>query len=87
MASYKVIEFFLDLQDDSYAYSPGDVFPRNGVIVKKERYEELASDKNKLGKPLIAAETTEKLPFDPSDAEEPTEEKKAAKKARKSTKK
>ena len=85
--TYKVIEFFLDLQDDNHEYSPGDIFPRPGVMVKKERIAELASDKNKLGKPLIAAETTEKLPFDPSDAEEPTEEKKAVKKARKSTKK
>ena len=84
---YRVIEFFLDLQDDSHSYEPGDIFPREGVIVKKERYEELASDKNKLGKPLIVAEMPEKLPFDPSDAELPTEEKKGQKKATKRTKK
>ena len=83
---YKVIEYFYDLQDDNYIYNPGDTFPREGVIVKKERYEELASDKNKLGKPLIVAEMPEKLPSDPSDAEEPTEDKKAAKKGKKSKK-
>ena len=83
---YKVIEYFYDLQDDNHIYNPGDTFPREGVIVKKERYEELASDKNKLGKPLIVAEMPEKLPFDPSDAEEPTEDKKAAKKGKKSKK-
>ena len=85
--TYKVISFFLDLQDDSYAYSPGDTFPREGVIVKKERYEELASDRNKLGKPLIAAEMPEKPLDDTSDAEQPTEDTKAAKKANKRSKK
>ena len=81
MTTYKVIEFFLDLQDDSYAYSPGDKFPREGVIVSKERYEELASDKNKLGKPLIVAEMPQKAVKKDSDAEQPTEPKKTAKKA------
>lgn len=79
--TYKVIEYFYDLQDDNHVYEPGDKFPREGVIVKKERYEELASDKNKLGKPLIVAEMPKEQPVESKDAEQPTEDKKAVKKA------
>ena len=50
---YKVIKSFTDLQDNNYAYSVGDTFPHNGVEVDAERIEELASDKNRLGIPLI----------------------------------
>ena len=50
---YKVIKKFRDMQDGLYAYSVGDVFPRNGVEVDAERIAELASDKNRLGFPLI----------------------------------
>ena len=50
---YKVIKSFYDLQDNNYAYCVGDTFPRNGVEVGSERIAELASDKNRLGAPLI----------------------------------
>lgn len=50
---YKVIKSFTDLQDNNYAYSVGDTFPHNGVKVDAERIAELASDKNRLGIPLI----------------------------------
>ena len=50
---YKVIKSFTDLQDNNYAYYVGDTFPRNGVEVEVERIAELASDKNRLGVPLI----------------------------------
>lgn len=50
---YKVIKYFTDLQDNNYAYYVGDTFPRNGVEVGAERIAELASDKNRLGVPLI----------------------------------
>ena len=50
---YKVIKYFTDLQDNNYAYYVGDTFPRNGVDVDAERIAELASDKNRLGVPLI----------------------------------
>ena len=50
---YKVIKRFRDLQDNNHAYSVGDTFPRNGVEVDAERIAELASDKNRLGVPLI----------------------------------
>ena len=53
MTIYKVIEAFADLQDNGHVYHAGDEFPRQGVLVKPSRYEELASNKNRLGKVLI----------------------------------
>lgn len=50
---YKVIKRFRDLKDNNHAYSVGDTFPHNGVDVDAERIAELASDKNRLGVPLI----------------------------------
>ena len=52
---YKVIKSFTDLQDNNYAYSVGDTFPHDVVDVDAERIAELASDKNRLGIPLIEA--------------------------------
>ena len=50
---YKVIKKFRDMQDGLHVYSVGDTFPRNGVEVDAERIAELASDKNRLGVPVI----------------------------------
>ena len=50
---YRVIKSFTDLQDNNYAYYVVDTFPHNGVEVGAERIAELASDKNRLGVPLI----------------------------------
>ena len=50
---YRVINRFFDLQDNNHAYYVGDTFPHNGVEVDAERIAELASDKNRLGVPLI----------------------------------
>ena len=50
---YKVISYFTDLQDFNHPYKVGDVFPRLGLKVSDKRLEELASNKNKQGKPLI----------------------------------
>ena len=60
--SYKVIHYFTDLQDFNHPYKVGDTFPRLGLKVSNERLEELASNKNKQGKPLIekAEEVKEK---------------------------
>ena len=61
---YKVISYFTDLQDFNYPYKVGDVFPRLGLKVSDERLEELASNKNKQGKPLIKkVEETKKDDF------------------------
>lgn len=50
---YKVIERFMDLQDDNYIYEVGDAYPREGADPTLERIRELASNSNKIGKPLI----------------------------------
>ena len=50
---YRVIHKFYDLKDNDLAYSVGDTFPHDGVDVEAERIAELASDKNRLGVPLI----------------------------------
>ena len=50
---YRVIHNFYDLKDSNHAYSVGDTFPHDGVEVEAERIAELASDKNRLGVPLI----------------------------------
>lgn len=50
---YKVIYRFRDLKDNDYVYEVGVEYPRKGAKATKERIEELASNKNALGKPLI----------------------------------
>lgn len=55
---YRVIKAFTDLKA-SHVYYVGDTFPHNSVEVEAERIAELASDKNRLGVPLIE-EVTEK---------------------------
>lgn len=50
---YKVIERFMDLQDDNYIYEVGDAYPREGAGPTLERIRELEGNSNKIGKPLI----------------------------------
>lgn len=50
---YKVIKQFRDLQDNNHIYNVGDKYPRKGRS-NKERTEELLSNENKIGVPLIA---------------------------------
>lgn len=61
---YKVIKYFVDLQDKNHTYNVGDVFPRKGLAVSAERFAELAGSENKQGVPLIenAQETPKKAP-------------------------
>lgn len=61
---YKVVEYFIDLQDNNHPYNVGDKFPRTGVKVTKERLAELAGSGNLQGKPLIVevAEEVKKAP-------------------------
>lgn len=77
---YQVIKFFVDLEDNLYPYYEGDIFPRNGKTVSKERLAELAGKNNKQGQPLI------KFIEEAPKAEE-TPVKPAAKKAAKPQKK
>jgi hypothetical protein len=55
MMMYRVIRYFTDLQDNDYAYNVGDVYPRQGMSVTAERFEELASSENRQKTPLIEA--------------------------------
>ena len=50
---YRVVHKFYDLKDNNHAYSVGDTFPHDGVQVDAGRIAELASDKNRIGVPLI----------------------------------
>ena len=70
---YKVIRRFYDLHDNNHAYFVGDIFPHNGVDVDADRVAELASDKNKMGVPLIV-EIVEKPKKKASKKVEQTEE-------------
>ena len=66
---YKVIAYFEDLQDNSRPYDVGDTFPVEGVEVTKERFTELASNKNRQGKPLIKEVKPKKKPVKKADTE------------------
>lgn len=63
---YSVIHTFKDLKDNEHIYIENkDFYPREGLEPTKKRIEELASEKNKIGKVLIkkieeTAETEEK---------------------------
>lgn len=50
---YKVVKRFQDLQDNRYSYQVGDIFPREGMKVSKERLEELSSINNRRHTALI----------------------------------
>lgn len=50
---YKVIRHFTDLQDNEYPYYEGDIFPRDGLSVSKERIKELMGSNNKQHRALI----------------------------------
>lgn len=56
---YRVIKSFTDLHDDDYLYQVGDEFPRPGIRVLQKRLDELASDQNRQGTPLIQKEEQE----------------------------
>ena len=73
---YRVIKAFTDMQDNNYAYDPTDpsrnTYPRKGLNVLQSRINELASNKNRQGVPLI-----EEIP----DIEEKPKKKKSVEKA------
>lgn len=54
---YRVIKAFTDMQDNNYAYDPKNparnTYPRKGLNVLQSRINELASNKNRQGVPLI----------------------------------
>lgn len=50
---YKAISYFKDMKDNMHSYNPGDTFPRDGLTVSEKRLEELSTNKNRRGKPVI----------------------------------
>lgn len=79
---YKVVEFFTDLQDNDHPYNVGDVFPRIGMDVSKERIAELSGTSNRRGIVLIE-EVIEKS----EEVTEKVEKPKTSAKPKKATKK
>lgn len=53
MAKYKVISSFLDLEDGKHIYHEGDDYPYDGQTPSKRRVQQLSTNGNKLGRPLI----------------------------------
>ena len=56
---YEVLEYFEDLLDNRRKYFPGDTYPRRGLKPTAERLEELSTDRNRRGVPLIKEEQKE----------------------------
>lgn len=50
---FRVIEKFEDMKDENHLYEVGDEFPHDGRRVSKKRLEELSSEENRRGIPLI----------------------------------
>ena len=59
---YRVIKYFVDLQDSNHKYDIGDIYPRKGLNVLQSRINELASNKNRRGIPLIEEIPDEEAP-------------------------
>lgn len=59
--TYRVLTAFTDLRDNGFGYEAGDIYPRLGYKPEKARIEELSTDKNRRGFPLIE-EIQEKKP-------------------------
>lgn len=68
MMRWRVISFFIDLQDGEHPYNVGDTFPREGRTVSEERIKELSTSQNKRKMPLI------ELVKDPELVKEPEKE-------------
>lgn len=58
---YEVVYPFKDLKDNNYIYKVSDVYPREGLTPTKKRINELASEKNLIGKILIKKIENEKV--------------------------
>lgn len=85
---YRVKVAFTDLQDGNRHYKVGDAYPRNGMIVSKERLEALSTTKNKRRMELIekVEELQPEAAQEKATEEEPKKEKKATRTRRKAPK-
>lgn len=70
MKKYIVLELFADVQDGYRNYEPGDSYPRAGYEPSEERIEELSTDTNRRGRPVIKV-VEEKPPVVEEKVEEP----------------
>ena len=52
MSAYKVIEAFVDLQNDNHVYHVGDKFPHDDTAVSEIRINALLSEHNRRKMPL-----------------------------------
>lgn len=68
---YKVLKYFVDLQDNNHPYNVGDTFPREGATANGERILELSGKNNKQGQPLIEAVEFMNKPEPEAYTEEP----------------
>jgi len=84
---YKVIRMFRDLADYGHLYQPGDTFPRSGFVADAERLNQLATNDNLRGKPLIEAVEAPKQAAEDKAKETDTTTKKSAQRPRRSRKK
>lgn len=61
---YEVIRFFTDAQDNEHPYNVGDIYPRNGLSVTKERIRDLLNGNNfqrvRLIQPILHEKTNAK---------------------------
>lgn len=64
MEQYRAIRYFTDLKDNNHAYSVGDIYPREGLVVSKSRIYELLGTDNRQHRPVIEV-FTEEIPFEP----------------------
>lgn len=69
---YKVVKKFTDLKDNGYTYEVGDEYPRENLVVDKNRIGQLLGDKNRQKTPLI--EEVKTKPIKAKDVEEPKEQ-------------
>lgn len=76
---YTVLHTFYDLKDCEHLYNAGESYPRDGYTPTDERVEELLTERNRMGKPMIQA-VSEK------GGEIPAQQKKPVRKATKSRK-
>lgn len=76
---YKVIKKFTDLKDNGYTYEVGDEYPRENLVVDKNRIGQLLGDKNRQKTPLIEevkAKDVEEPKEQPKEKVEEVKEKK-----------
>lgn len=90
---YKVIRYFIDLEDNNHAYHVGDTFPRDGKKVSVERINALLSGDNKRKAKMIIEDTTavsepkEEAQEEPQIVEEPKKKEAPKQKASSKSKK